>query len=180
MPGMSSELKIKWLEELRDFIVLANKNTWAAKGQRIEPQRPGFKELEFSDGDWLLRDSFVGSFRAPGMTTIYYKGNPAWTMQYGGHGIIEGYESIARDIFDFLEDTLMRITPELPFRGPREYVKGNKTYNFNILSGDIEDGMWKEQITESGKLVFEQYGINSLVIARTKDRQPVFPWATNS
>lgn len=174
---MSLELKTKWLTELRNFIVLANKNTWAAKGQRVKPQRPGFKELEFSDGDWLLRDSFTGSFRAPGMTTIYYKGKPAWTMQYGGHGIIEGNESHARDIFDFLETALMQITPDLPFRGPTKYTVDDKTYTFNMISGDITDGMWHEQITESGELVFEQVGIISLVISRTDDRQPVLPWS---
>lgn len=74
----------QWLADLSHFIVEANLNTWAADGAEVEPQRPGYKELEYQDGLWRLRDSYTGYFRAPGMTTVYYKGSPAWTMMYGG------------------------------------------------------------------------------------------------
>ena len=80
----------QWLEELASFIVEANRNTWAAEGAEVSPERPGYKELEYKSGLWRLRDSYTGYFRAPGMTTIYYKDIPSWNMQYGGHGMTDG------------------------------------------------------------------------------------------
>src|SRR3989344_4726064 len=84
-----------WLEDLANFIVEANGQTWAADGAEVDPERPGYKELEFTKGDWRYRDSYTGYFRAPGMTTVYYKGQPAWTMAFGGHGQTEGFEDRA-------------------------------------------------------------------------------------
>jgi len=119
--------------------VIANTRTWAADGAEVSPERPGYKELQFpypnmseKDAeaykgweDWRLRDSYTGYFRAPGMTTVYYKGQPAWTMQFGGHGQTEGYEDRAKQTFNFLKAALMKVSPELPFRGPKKYSEGN-------------------------------------------------------
>lgn len=70
--------KEQWLQELSGFIVEADLNTWAADGAEVTPERPGYKELEYKKGLWRLRDSYTGYFRAPGMTTVYYKEVPAF------------------------------------------------------------------------------------------------------
>ena len=166
----------QWLTDLSHFIVEANLNTWATDGAEVEPQRPGYKELEYQNGLWLLRDSYTGYFRAPGMTTVYYKGTPAWTMQYGGHGQTEGHEDHAKQTFNFLREALKRVTPELPFRGPEEYVDGENVYHFTMLNGDITDGLWREEIIERGELTFTQTGLVGTVIKKDDNRQLVFPW----
>jgi len=173
-----SELEVKnqWLRELSVFIVEANRNTWAAEGAEVSPERPGYKELEYKKGFWKLRDSYTGYFRAPGMTTVYFKDTPAWTMAYGGHGQIEEHEEQAKETFQFLKTALMRVTPELPFRGPERYEEGNKVYTFKILNGDITDGLWREEIMENGVLTFTQTGIVGTVINRDTNRQPILPW----
>jgi hypothetical protein len=168
--------KAKWLADLREFIVDANRNTWAADGAEVKPQRPGYKELEYRNGLWLLHDSYTGYFRAPGMATVYYKDTPAWTMQYGGHGQTEGHEAHAKQTYNFLKAALMQVTPELPFRGPEEYVEGDNVYRFTMLSGDISDGLWREEITEHGVLTFTQTGIVGTVINKDEGRQPIYPW----
>lgn len=170
------EAREKWLRELAEFIVKANKNTWAAEGTEVKPERKGYKELEYKRGEWRLRDSYTGYFRAPGMTTVYYKDVPAWTMAYGGHGQTEGFEDRAKQTFQFLKEALMRVTPELPFRGPEKYQEGNNLYTFKMLKGDMSDGSWVEEITEDGVLTFSQTGIVGVVINKSKDRQPVLPW----
>ncbi|HUD04465.1 MAG TPA: DUF5680 domain-containing protein [Patescibacteria group bacterium] len=169
--------KEAWLKDLANFIVEANGQTWAAGGGEVAPERPGYKELEYRKGVWRLRDSYTGYFRAPGMTTIYYKDVPAWTMAFGGHGQTEGSEEGVKETFAFLKEALMHVTPNLPFRGPREYVVGNKRYEFELLGeGDMEDCSWKERIIEDGVNTFNQTGICGIVINRDANRQPQLPW----
>ncbi len=166
----------QWLSELSHFIVEANLNTWAASGIEVEPQRPGYKELEYQNGLWRLRDSYTGYFRAPGMTTVYYKGSPVWAMQYGGHGQIEGHEDHAKQTFHFLRAALKRVTPELPFRGPEEYIDGENVYRFTMIEGDINHGLWREAITQRGELTFTQIGLVGTVIKKDDNGKPLLPW----
>ena len=58
------------LEQLAKFLVKAKVQTYASDGKEIEPQRPGFKELEFKEEDWEYRDSYAGFFFAPCFPTI--------------------------------------------------------------------------------------------------------------
>lgn len=182
--------KEAWLNNLANFIVIANGRTWAADSAEVDPQRPGYKELQWPYPvlteeeqeaykgweDWTLRDSYTGYFRAPGMTTVYYKGEAAWTMQYGGHGQTEGYEDRAKQTFEFLKHALMKVSPELPIRGPREYIEGSNRYEFEMLEGNLEDGLWRERITEDGIETFTQTGLVGVVIHRDANKQPVLPW----
>ena len=174
--SLESKLKEQWLKELSEFIVEANCNTYAINEGEVLPQRPGYKEFEYKKGPWLLRDSYTGYFRAPGMTTVYYKDIPSWTMAYGGHGQTEGYEDRANQTFQFLKSALTQVNVGSPFRGPERYQVDNKVYTFNMLTGDITDGLWKEEITESGIVMFTQIGIVGCVIHKDSNRQPIFPW----
>lgn len=171
-----AETRNQWLRELSEFIVEANLATWAGDGKEVEPETPDYKELEYARGNWSLRDRYTGYFRAPGMTTVRYKGKPAWTMQYGGRGMTEGHEEKAKPTYEFLKKTLQRVSPDLPFRGPKEYLEGNRRYAFQLLHGDITDALWKEEITENGILTFTQTGLAGLVIHRDQDKKPLLPW----
>lgn len=137
-----------------------------------EHDREDYKGWE----DWRLEDEYTGYFRAPGTTTIYYKDQPAWTMQYGGHGQTEGHEDHAKQTFEFLKTALRKVTPELPFRGPERHEEGENIYTFKMLNGDITDGLWREEIVERGALTFTQTGIVGTVIHRGPDRKPIAPW----
>ncbi|MBI3397607.1 hypothetical protein HY045_03975 [Candidatus Woesebacteria bacterium] len=170
------QAKEKWLSYLAEFIVEANKNTWAAEGAEVEPERKGYRELEYKRGEWRLRDSYTGYFRAPGMTTVYYKDMPVWTMAYGGHGQTEGHENGAKQTFQILKEALIRVTPSLPFRGPEKYQDGKNQYSFKMLKGNITNGLWEEEITEDEVTTFTQTGIVGIVIHKSKDRQPILPW----
>jgi len=173
------EMKDRWISDLREFIVIANKNTYAS-GTGIIPQdlvqRPGYKELEYIDGLWKMRDSYTGYYRAPGVTTVYYKGIPSWVMTYMGRGMLDGFYNITKETFIFLKSALMKVDPSLPFRGPSEYIEGDFRYNFNILSGDILDGMWREEIFNKDDLVFTQTGLVGVVIPKNDVGDPLNPW----
>ncbi|OGH24304.1 MAG: hypothetical protein A3B47_00875 [Candidatus Levybacteria bacterium RIFCSPLOWO2_01_FULL_39_24] len=189
------EAKNEWLKKLSNFIVIANGKTWAADGAEVAPRRPGYKRLQWpypdekmTDQDrrdykgwedWRLEDEYSGYFRAPGTTTIYYKGVPAWIMSYGGHGQTDGYEDQAKQTFIFLRSALMKVTSKLPFRGPEKHEDGDKKYTFKI-DGDIEDGSWKEEITEDGIATFRQTGFVGLVINKDQNKKPILPWKLKS
>lgn len=169
--------KNAWLQSLAKFIVEANKNTWAADAPEVEPQRPGYNELEYksSDGSWLLRDSYSGYFRAPGMTTVYYKSTPAWVMAYGGSGMNREAYHLVENAFEFLKAALMKVSSDLPLRGPSEYREEEWIYTFEV-SGDIEDCIWTERITFKGEPVFTQSGFAGIVIDKSPDRKQLYPW----
>jgi len=184
--------KEAWLKNLADFIVIANGKTWAADGAEVDPRRPGYKRLQWPYPsekmteqdrkdykgweDWRLEDEYTGYFRAPGTTTVYYKDQPAWTIQYGGHGQTEGYEARAKQTYEFLKAALRQVAPAMPLRGPKGYVEGNKRYEFTLLEGDISDCLWREKITEDGQITFAQIGLAGIVIQRDSNRQRINPW----
>ncbi len=171
----NEERKEAWLKELAGFIVEANQHTWAADMGEVSPQRPGCKELDYERGDWHLRDSYTGYFRAPGMTTIYYKGEPAWTMAYGGKGMEEDKCDITKATFQFLKVALMKVTPQLPYRGPKNFKDGEWEYKLKV-DGDLADFEGKEAISKGGRLAFSQVFFGGVVINKDSSRQPVFPW----
>jgi|GEM_PF-5262888 len=43
---------------------------------------------------------------------------PIWIMNYSGRLLKQNYN------YDFLIEALSKVTKEMPFRGPKEYVKG--------------------------------------------------------
>lgn len=169
------EKREAWLKKLAEFIVEANKNTWAADKGEVTPQRPGCKELDYKKEDWHLRDSYTGYFRAPGMTIIYYKGQPAWTMAYGGSGMEEDKYEITGSTFDFLKAALMKVTPQLPYRGPKNYRDGEYKYKLRV-NGDLADFDGKEEIFKNKELVFSQLFFGGVVINKDSSRHPVYPW----
>jgi hypothetical protein len=168
----------QWLEELVGFIGEANKKTWAGNGAEVPPdkvQRQGYKELEYQRGRWILRDSYVGYFRAPGMTTVYHREKPVWTMSYGGTGQRRGKEDLVKPTFEFLKRALLQAPSKLPLRGPRELSEAGWQYQF-ISRGDITDFMGAEQIFFQGTQVFEQVVLGGIIIDIDDQGKPVYPW----
>ncbi len=176
--------KEAWLKELANFIVDANTHTWAAEGAEVKiPQRPEYKELQWPlpnpqtgkiEGDWELRDSYTGYFRAPGMTTIYYKGKPSWTMAYGGTGMTEGKYDITKPTFQFLKKALMLVTTKMPYRG-QNLQEGNRRYEIEV-NGSLEDFDGREKIFENEEMTFTQIFFGGTVINKDQNRQPEYPW----
>ncbi len=166
----------EWLSKLAEFIVEANGKTWAGEGAEVKPERFGYKELEYEKGLWRLRDSYTGYFRAPGMTTIYFKDNPAWTMAYGGTGQLEGHEGIAKETFSFLKNALMKVSPSMPFRGPEHYAEKDWEYIFTLFKGDITDFLGEEAIFKGDNQVFAQTMLGGLVLSKDSRGQIVSPW----
>ena len=154
------------LEELAQFLVRAKKQTYAAGDiNKVSPQAPGFKEFEYTEGDWSYRDSYSGFYRAPGREVVRVKGKPVWDMHYVG-GMRPRYygdEQFAKDTFTFLRKALMLVEESKPFRGPERLQEENDEYVCHG-DGDITDVKGTERILFKGKEVFVQDYFGGLIL----------------
>ena len=155
------------INELVEFLLEAKVNSYAGGGAELKPQRPGFKELEFSKGDWEYRDSYCGFFFAPGQEIVRYKGKPVWAMAYSGGMLSEyhGNKDFAKQTFTFLKKCLALVELSRPFRGPTNFKDGDFEYK-DANNGDISDFSGTEHIYYKGKEVFRQHYIGGYIIPK--------------
>jgi hypothetical protein len=152
------------LKKLAKFLVKAKKETYATGGKEAEPQRPGFKELEFSEGDFNYRDSYIGFYAAPGQEIVRFKGVPIWSMAYDGETMKKfRKKEFASDIFTFLKKALMRVDESKPFRGPERFEEDDFLYTSEV-TGDIKRFNGHERILYKGEEVFSQNYFGGLII----------------
>ena len=155
------------LEQLADFLVKAKVAAYARNGKELESERKDFKELEYSEGDLYYRDSYVGVYRAPGQEVVRENGKPIWIMSYDG-GMVEKYygnTEMTGQAIGFLKEALKAITPDIPYRGPKELIKDDWRY-VNEIEGDIKSFRGNEKIFHKDELVFEQNYIGGLVVGK--------------
>ena len=161
-----SEIRKINLEELARFIVNAKKNTYAvADKMKIDSERPGFDELEYQEGDFYYRDSYVGFFQAPGMEVVRLNGEPIWSLAYSG-GMMKEYHGdvgFAKEVFGFLKRMLGKVTEDIPYRGPREFEEGDWKY-INSIEGNLERFLGHEKIFYKGNEVFSQDYIGGIIL----------------
>lgn len=152
------------LAKLAKFLVKAKINTYAGDGKELTPQRPGFYELEYKEGDLEYRDSYAGFYFAPGQEVVRFKGKPVWMMAYsGGMGSKHwGDKELADKTFFFLKKALKQVPEDMPFRGPKNLKEGDFEYK-NEVQGNIKDFKGTEHIFYKGKEVFRQDYIGGAV-----------------
>lgn len=139
---------------LFDFINRAGKATYVVGGKREEkPERDGFIEWVYSEGDFEYRDSFTGYYRSRGMEVVREKGVPVWSSMYGG-GMIEGREDLAERTFDFLKKAMSADEEDFDsFRGPQNFIDEDWEYRYK-QEGDINEFHGYEEIHHKGEMVF--------------------------
>ncbi|MDI6870176.1 MAG: DUF5680 domain-containing protein [Bacillota bacterium] len=86
------------MKELAEFIVEANRATYAGDGPRSKPLLPGSRQLEFGRGGYLYRDVYFGSGRFQGQSVVHFEGRPVWGMVYSG-GVTNGRLSTEMDLY---------------------------------------------------------------------------------
>jgi len=161
------------LEQLNDFLGRAALATYAGGAEKVDPSKPdfvsrfpGFKELEYKEGDFYYRDSYAGFFRSAGEEVVFYKGKPVWVQHYYG-GMEPKYldnENFARQTFAFLKKAMSYGEKRAAFqpRGPKELIDGDWKYNSD-LKGDIRDFNGSEGIFYKGELVFTHKFFGGLI-----------------
>ena len=152
------------LEELSEFLIKAKINTYASDAAEISPQRPNFKELEFSKGDWNYRDSYAGSIVFPGQEVVRFKTKPVWIMSYHGEIFQEYWNNpeFIEQTFDFLKLCLRQVIVDRPFRGPKNFQKDSFEY-FGNSRGSVSGFMGEVLITFKDRPVYELRYFGGLV-----------------
>jgi hypothetical protein len=142
------------LEKLDNFLETASAATYAGGGKYEKtPEREGFNELVYVDGDWHYRDSYVGFARSWGTELVRYRGKPVWNALYGG-GIVGDNNELAKSDFAFLIKALSNKPKEFrSFRGPGELKDGEWLYTYT-QEGDVGSFVGYEEIKYKGNLVF--------------------------
>ncbi len=165
---MLSDMENIDLKTLAEFLIKAKKVTYASGSEaNIPAQRPGFKELEFKEGEWEYRDSYSGFFRAPGQEIVRFRGVPVWSMSYDG-GMLEefwGNEAFAKQTFSFLKKALMSVPIQKPFGGPENLKEGDYEYIMDV-EGNITSFKGTEKILFKGKVVFVQHFMGGLIVGQ--------------
>lgn len=149
--------------QLLDFLDKASSATYAGNGkEEANPERPGFIELAYQEGDFSYRDSYTGHYRSRGMEVVRYKGQPVWTSMYGG-GMTQGNDELAHDCFEFLKQALQTREPDfVSFRGAKLFESGDWKHTYE-QQGDPYEFSGYEEILYQGKLVFFHRIIGGIV-----------------
>lgn len=145
---------MKDLNLLQEFIQRAGTATYAGGGKyEKNPERSGFSELVYTEGDWNYRDSYVGFYRSRGMEVVRYQGMPVWSTSYGG-GMLKGKEGLAEVTFAFLKKAMLAKTQMFfSARGPQNLKDGDWEYKY-IQEGNLEEFNGYEEIYFKNELVF--------------------------
>lgn len=139
--------------ELHDFLIKAKKSTYASQGESGEKKlSDGSKEFVHEEGAWIYRDRFFGSTDFVGEEIVMKDKKPVWAMNY--HGRITSTSVTPADVFDFLKECLLHITPERPFRGPSGYQRDGWKY-LDKSNGTINNFRGFEEISFQNKTVYE-------------------------
>ena len=111
------ELKDLTPQDIEDVFWKAMAHGWSSK-RKIENKTssllPGYKFIPFASGDFSVLDAYCKtpiSGKSSGFTTIWFKGIPVWTMNYGGE--------YPKEIIPFLKLALRDAIEKRVFMGGR-------------------------------------------------------------
>jgi len=140
------------LKELADFLNKANKHTYAADDEKVEPTRLRSHDLEYQKGDLVYHDTYFGTGNFIGEEIVYKKEVPVWGANYFGFILDSRYTP--KQIYDFLKKALMQEYNDLiPVRGPKMFRNGDWAYQ-NSADGKLDNFSGKEEILFNNKIIY--------------------------
>ena len=136
------------IADLSAFLLQAKRSTYAAHAAEAGSCRPSSHDYLFEQGEWRYLDSYLGGRSFSGEEIVWHQDVPIWSMNYCGRVLREPFSG------DFLKEALLHGTPELPYRGPQLYKKGDWAY-CSHTDGSLDWFSGYEQIFYSDQLVYE-------------------------
>jgi len=148
--------KIKMNSKLLNFIAYAKKQAYASSTSRPKKTKDGGKVYVIKKGNYTYTDTYFGNLIDCGQERVSFKGKIIWIMAYRG-GIVEKYESIHHEAFNFLKICISKMPKGFPARGPKKLKQGFWEYE-NIWRGNIQGFIGEENIYNNGKKIcFRNY-----------------------
>ena len=136
------------LEELIDFRLEANVNTYAAYKNEMDATRPASHDFRYENGPWMYHDTYVGGEEFAGEEAIWKNGITIYAMNYMGRVLDDKFSG------DFLKEALRAADKKMPYRGPEIYQSGEYTYSCKV-TGDFTWFQGYEEIYRNDVKVYE-------------------------
>jgi len=132
------------IKQLSKFLVKAKINTYVSSGEGGEKIFPdGCKEFKFKEKEFKYRDRYFGFNPFIGEEIVWQNEKMVWGMNYYGR-IISNMIPV-KQIYQFLQEALKKVTEDKPFRGPNNFRQGDFEY-FNKVERTLEDFNGEEKI----------------------------------
>lgn len=132
------------------FLLTAKKNTYAAGGIPDVSSRLASHDLSYAAGGYLYIDTYLGGYAFAGEEAVWFSSHPIWAMNYYGKMLTP---EIPEGFSPFLKQALLLVPPEMPFRGPSEYVAGDFLYQCAV-TGDLDWFKGEEVIILKGDPIY--------------------------
>ncbi len=140
-------------KQVSKFLMKAKINTYASSGEGEEKVlSDGSKKLEFEEKEFRYRDRYFGYGSFVGEEIVWQNKKAVWGMNYYGKIVSEIIP--AKQIYQFLQEALKKVTENKPFRGPDNFKKDNFRY-INEVKGTVEKFEGHEIIFYKDKLVYK-------------------------
>ena len=136
------------LDELIDFRLEANVNTYAAFMNEVDPTRPASHDFRYEKGRYMYHDTYVGGEEFAGEEAVWKDGVTVYAMNYMGRVLDEGFSG------NFLKEALRTADRKMPYRGPEIFQSGEYTYRCNV-AGDPTWFQGFEEIYKNDRKVYE-------------------------
>ncbi len=137
------------IDKTIEFLLLAKRNTYAAKAPEVKPCRSGSHDLSYENSTgYKYYDTYLGGECFAGEEAVWLHDTPIWSMNYAGRVIGENFSG------DFLKEALMAVPKEMPYRGPEVYEKGDYLYHCQV-SGEFIWFQGQEEIYYRKNKIYE-------------------------
>ncbi len=144
-------------DELIHFLLHARHRTYASERDQVSvaPLLAGSKQLEYREAPFFYREIYFGVNGFVGQELVCFRERPVWSMCYSGRisPEITNRDEI-KQIYDFLCETLRKVSYERPFRGPQMNHAGLLRY-LDATHGDIASFHGEEMILRGGKQAYQ-------------------------
>jgi transcriptional regulator with XRE-family HTH domain len=138
------------LNELIEFRLEANVNTYAAFMNEVQSTRLDSHDFRYQNGDYVYHDTYVGGEQFAGEEAVWKSGKSVYAMNYLGRVLSKEFSG------NFLKDALRRADKKMPYRGPEHYEDGEYIYKCSV-NGNFEWFQGYEEIFWREKKVYECY-----------------------
>jgi len=144
------------LEQLRTFLIEANKNTYSTGNESLNKKETDKSTtISYKKGEWRFHDNFFGGEPYGGREVVFYRESPVWIMVY--YGSIDK-KIVPESVYPTLQKALWSMPDEYPFRGPTEIQDGEYTYR-NHWIGTLEEFKGEEIILKENIEIYKaSYG----------------------
>ena len=136
------------IDELIEFRLKANVNTYAGFMNEVDATRPASHDFRYEDGDYMYHDTYVGGEEFAGEEAVWKNGVTVWAMNYIGRVLDDRFSG------DFLKEALRAADKRMPYRGPEIYQSGEYTYRCKV-TGDFTWFQGFEEIYLNDVKVYE-------------------------